>query len=239
LPIQTGDFCKYGDEIGTVEAIGIRSTRMRGIDRTLTTIPNGALSKMPVVNFTQRDRMLIHTIIGVRYETSPDQLRFLLAKMREMLLGHPRIDPDPARVRFISFGASSLDLEVFAYAVTRDWNEFLGIQEDVLLRVMDIVEQSGTAFAFPSQTLYFTRDQGLNGGKVQAAEAQVRQWRDESSLPFPNFSPEQMQLRRGSLVYPPPGSTEAPHISNPDAAPEDTRAARSASDKDRKTGRNP
>ena len=238
-PILTGDFCKYGDEIGTVEAIGIRSTRMRGIDRTLTTIPNGALSKMPVVNFTQRDRMLIHTIIGVRYETSPDQLRFLLAKMREMLLGHPRIDPDPARVRFIGFGSSSLDLEVFAYAVTRDWNEFLGIQEDVLLRVMDIVEQSGTAFAFPSQMLYFTRDQGLDGGKVQAAEAQVRQWRDESSLPFPNFSPEQKQLRRGLLVYPPPGSTEAPEKSNPQRpAPQDTGAAGSASDKDRTAGVN-
>ena len=162
-PVQTGDFCKYGGDIGTVEAIGMRSTRIRGIDRTLTTIPNGALSKMPVVNFTQRDRMLIHKVISVRYETSPDQLRYLLAKMREMLLGHPRINPDPARVRFISFGSSSLDLEVFAYAVTRDWNEFLGIQEDVLLRVMDIVEQSGTAFAFPSQTLYFTLDQGLDG----------------------------------------------------------------------------
>jgi MscS family membrane protein len=195
-PLQTGDLCKYGGDIGTVEAIGIRSTRLRGIDRTLTTIPNGVLSKMPIVNFTQRDRMLIHKVISVRYETRPDQLRFLLAKIREMLLGHPRIDPDPARVRFISFGSSSLDLEVFAYAGTRDWAEFLGIQEDVLLRVMDIVDQSGTALAFPSQTLYFTRDQGLHGGKGQDAEAQVRQWRDEGQLPFPNFSPEQMQRSR-------------------------------------------
>ena len=150
-PIRVGDLCKYGDNIGTVEAIGIRSTRIRGSDRTLTTIPNGTLSKMPIVNFAQRDRMLMKMVIGVRYETSPEQLRFLLAKMREMLLGHPRVAPDPARVRFIGFGASSLDLEVFAYAVTRDSAEFLGIQEDVLLRVMDIVEQSGTAFAFPSQ----------------------------------------------------------------------------------------
>lgn len=231
-PIRAGDFCKYGDDIGTVEAIGIRSTRIRGTDRTLTTIPNAALSKMPVVNFTQRDRLLIHMVIGVRYETSPDQVRFLLAKMREMLLGHPRIDPDPARVSFIGFGSSSLDLEVFAYAVTPDWNEFLGVQEDVLLRVMDIVEQSGTAFALPSQTLYFTRDQGLDGGKRQAAEAQVRQWHDETGLPFPNSSPEQMQRRRGPMVYPSPGSTEVPKKSNPeDSAEEDTRAG----DKDRVT----
>ena len=219
-PIRVGDLCKYGDDIGTVEAIGIRSTRIRGLDRTLTTIPNGALSKMPIMNFAHRDRRLMKTVIGVRYETSPEQLRFLLAKVREVLLSHPRIEPDRVRVRFIGFGSSSLDLEVFAYAMTRDWAEFLGIQEDVLLRIMDIVEQSGTAFAFPSQTLYFTRDQGLDGAKGQAAEAQVRQWRDEGRLPFPNFSPEQMQRMRGSLVYPPPGSTEAPKTSHPaDPAP--------------------
>jgi MscS family membrane protein len=235
-PIRVGDFCKYGDDIGTVESIGIRSTRIRGIDRTLTTIPNGALSKMPIMNFALRDRMLMKTVIGVRYETTPEQLRFLLAKVREMLLGHPRIHPDPARVRFIGFGSSSLDLEVFAYVVTRDWNEFLGIQEDVFLRIMDIVEQSGTAFAFPSQTLYFTRDQGLDDGRVQAAEAQVRQWRDEGGLPFPNFSSEQIERMRGSLVYPPPGSTETPKTSNPeDPELEDTQA-RSVSAKDKTTG---
>jgi MscS family membrane protein len=208
-PIRAGDFCKYGDDVGTVEAIGIRSTRMRGIDRTLTTIPNAALSKMPVVNFALRDRMLIKSVIGVRYETSPEQLRYLLVKIREMLLGHPRVHPDPARARFIGFGASSLDIEVFAYVMTRDWAEFLGIREDVLLRVMDIVEQSGAAFAFPSQTLYLGRDRGPDDGKAQAAEASVREWRDEGSLPFPNFSPAQAGQIRGSIVYPPPGSAEA------------------------------
>ena len=136
-------------------------------------------------------------VIGVRYETTSEQLRFLLAKVREMLLGHPRIDPDGARIRFIGFGSSSLDLEVFAYVATRDRAEFLSIQEDVLLRIADIVEQSGTAFAFSSQTLYLAHDPGRDSGKGQAAEAEVRQWRDEGRLPFPNFSPEQMQRMRG------------------------------------------
>ena len=208
--VRVGDFCKYGGDEGTVEAIGLRSTRIRGTDRTLTTIPNAALSKMPVVNFSQRDRMLITCLIGVRYETSPEQLRYLLARIREMLLSHPRIHPDPARARFIGFGASSLDIEVFAYVRTSDWGEFLGIREDVLLRVMDIVEQSGTGFAFPSQTLYFARDDGLNADQTQAAEAQVRQWRESGRLPFPNFAPEQAGLMRGSLIYPPTGSPDQP-----------------------------
>ena len=208
-PIRVGDFCRYGSDEGTVEAIGIRSTRIRSTDRTLTTIPNATLSKMPVVNFAQRDQMLIRSVIGVRCETSPEQLRYLLVKIREMLLGHPHIDPDSVRARFAGFGASSLDIEVFAYVTTTDSAEFLGIREDVFLRVMDIVEQSGTGFAFPSQTLYFTRDGGLHTERTQMAEAQVRQWRDEGRLPFPNFSTEQIQQMRGTLAYPPPGSPDA------------------------------
>jgi MscS family membrane protein len=181
-PIRVGDYCQYGADVGTVEAIGIRSTRIRGLDRTLTTIPNAALSKMPVVNFTMRDRMLLKCVISVRYETSPDQLRYLLVKIREMLLGHPRIHPDPARVRFSEFGTCSLDLEVFAYAMTRDGEEFFGIREDVFLRIVDIVKQSGTSFAFPSQTLYFGRDDGLDADQTRAAETQVRSWRDQGRI---------------------------------------------------------
>ena len=149
-PVRVGDLCKYGDAVGTVEAIGIRSSRIRGADRAVTTIPNAALAKMPIVNLTQRDRMLIKALIGLRYETTPEQLRYILVKLRELLLSHPRVHPDPVRARFIGFGASSLDIEVFAYVATRDWAEFLGVQEEILLRIMDIVEQSGAAFAFPS-----------------------------------------------------------------------------------------
>ncbi len=207
-PIRVGDFCKYGDDLGVVEGIGLRSTRIRGIDRSLTTIPNAVLSKMAVVNFSGRDRMMIKCVIGVRCETSPEQMRYLLARIREMLLSHPRIHPEPARARFIGFGASSLDIELLAYVTTRDWGEFLGIREDVLLRVMDIVEQSGTGFAFSSQTLYLGRDEGLNTERTEAAEAQVRQWRKEGHLPFPNFAVAQASRMRGSLIYPPPGSPD-------------------------------
>ena len=132
--------------------------------------------------------------------------RCLLVKIREMLLSHPRIHPDPARARFIGYGAASLDIEVFAYVTTSDWPEFLGIREDVLLRVMDIIKESGTGFAIPSQTLYFARDHGLDANSTHTAEAQVRTWREAGRLPFPDFSPEQKNQIRGSVVYPPTGS---------------------------------
>ena len=92
---------------------------------------------------------------------------------------------DPVRARFIGFGASSLDIELFGYVMTTDWAEFLGIREDILLRVMDIVEQSGTAVAFQSRTLYLGRDQPSDPARRQAAEARVQAWREEGSLPFP------------------------------------------------------
>jgi MscS family membrane protein len=165
-------------------------------------MPNGVLSKMPLVSLSQRDRMLIRSVIGLRYETSPEQLRYLLVKIREALRRHPKIHPELVRVRFIGFGASSLDVELFAYVKTTNGPELLGVREEVFLQVMDIVNESGTGFAFPSQTLYFGRDSGLDPKKTEQAEAQVRQWSDESRRPITNSSPEQTPE---TTINPPPG----------------------------------
>jgi len=208
-PVRVGDFCKYGDDVGTVEAIGIRSTRIRGVDRTVTTIPNATLSKMPIVNLTLRDRMLLKTVISLRYETTPEQLRHVVAKLRELLLAHPMVTPEPSRVRFAGFDKCALNVEVFAYVGTKDWNEFLGVQEDIYLRMIDVVSASGTSFAFPSQTLYFARDGGLDPDKSAAAVAEVQQWRAAQKLPFPDFDLEFRKTRRDTLDYPPNGSSTA------------------------------
>lgn len=215
-PVAVGDFCRYGEDgaggwlrVGTVEEIGLRSTRIRGIDRTVTTIPNAEFCNMHIVNLTSRDSMLFKTTIGLRYETTPDQMRFVLAAIREMLLGHPRVAKDPARVRMIGFGQSSLDMDIFAYVKTSDWNDFLAVQEDLVLRIMHIVRQAGTSFAFPSRTLYHARDAGLDAEKQQAAEKQVREWAAEHALPFPDFSDEHRKEILDTLDYPPAGSPDA------------------------------
>lgn len=209
-PVRVGDFCRYGSALGTIEEIGLRSTRIRGLDRTVTAIPNADLSKMQITNFTRRDRMLLRATLGLRYETSPEQLRHVLAKLRALLLAHPKVTPDPARVRFVGFGAASLDLEVFAYVATRDYDDFLAIQEDLYLRMLDVVAASGTGFAFPSQTLYLTRDRGLDAERSAAAVAEVQRWRDEETLPFPDFSPGEVERVQDTLAWPPRGSPAAP-----------------------------
>ena len=119
-----------------------------------------------------------------------------------------RIDNDPARVRFKEFGAYSLDLEVFAYVTSNEWNEYLAIREDLNLRIMDIVAEAGTGFAFPSQTAYLGRDSGLDAEKSRDAEGKVQFWRDRGKLPFPQFEEEERERLEDLLDYPPKGSPD-------------------------------
>ena len=205
-PVRVGDFCRFGDQVGTVEDIGLRSTRIRTPDRTLVSVPNGHLSSISLENFGVRDKIWFHPTIQLRYETSADQLRYVLAEIRRMLYAHPRVESQSARIRFVKFGACSLDLEVFAYVQATDYAVFLEVQEDLLLRIMDIVETSGTSFAFPSHTAYVTQDPGLDAEKTQSAIAQVRQWRAEGEVPFPNFPPERIAQLTDTIPYPSPDS---------------------------------
>lgn len=216
-PVRVGDFCRYGDQVGTVEQIGLRSTRIRSLERTMVSIPNAEFSQMQLDNYGARDQRLLNTVLQLRYETTPDQLRYVLAKLRELLLGHPKVTPEPARVRFVGFGAYSLDLEVFAYLRCQDQDTFLAIKEDVLLRMADIVNGSGAGFAFPSQTAYLTRDSGVSAERRDDAEAEVRGWRLRSKLPFPEFEEEERERLEDTLDYPPQGSPDhESRVSAPD-----------------------
>jgi MscS family membrane protein len=205
--MRVGDYCRFGDRTGTVEDISLRSTRVRTDGRTELSIPNGALATMSLENFSRRDKILFNPALAVRYDTTGDQLRYLLAEIRRLLYQHPKVEPETASVRFANFDASALRLEIFSYVLTRDANEFAAVREDLLLRIMGIVEQSGSGFAFPSQTLYLGRDSGLDPEKTAAAEKQVQQWRDQHRLPFPDFAPEEKSALRGSIPYPPPDSS--------------------------------
>ncbi len=219
-PVRVGDFCSFGDYTGTVEKIGIRSTEIRSRDRTLISIPNAKFCDMEIVNWAQCDQMLINSVIGLRYETTPDQLRYVLATMRKMFHAHPRIDNETVRVRFSGYGASSLDVTIRVYAVTREWNDFHAIREDVLMRVNDIVSESGTDFAFPSQTLYMGQDSGLDKERSETAEEEVHSWRRRGKLPFPRLSAEEIEEITDTLDYPPKGSVEFSAQETPQFEPE-------------------
>jgi MscS family membrane protein len=186
--IRVGDFCKIADQVGTVEDIGLRATRIRTNARTVVSIPNGAIATANLENYAARDKFLTNPILSLRYETSADQLCYILIRLRELLCAHPKVEPDTHRVRFIRMGTSSLDVEVFAYVLAPDYPAFLGIQEEILLRIMGLVEDAGSGFAFPSQTTYIGRDHGLNPEKKQSALAAVERWRQEKRITAPGAS---------------------------------------------------
>jgi MscS family membrane protein len=204
--IHIGDICRFGDRTGTVEDISLRSTRIRTPERTELSIPNGSLATMNIENLSRRDKILFNSKLGLRYETSADQLRYVLAQIRRMLYEHPKVETDGARIRFIGFDNNALTLEVFCYVLTRDGAEFLAIQEDLLLRIADIVEASGTSLAFPSRTVYLGRDPGVDHDKATAISREVEQWRENHKLPFPDFATSDISEFSNSLPYPQPDS---------------------------------
>ena len=150
-PVALGDFCKFGDLVGTVEDIGLRSTRIRSLNRTLITVPNGQFSSMTLENFSARDKVLFHFTLNLRRDTKPDQVRELLDSIAKILKEHKKAETGNLPVRFVGVGTYSLDLEIFAYVLTADYDEFLQIQQDLFLRILDAVEAAGTALALPTQ----------------------------------------------------------------------------------------
>ena len=152
--VRVGDVLKVGEITGTVDHIGLRSTRMRTPDRTVVSIPNSQIANASLETLSARDKFWFHPVVGLRYETTPEQLRAVLDGLRRLLETHPSVDPDSVRVRFIRLGSFSLDIEIFAYLFASDWDRFLEMQEELLLRVTEIVRNAGAEIAYPSQTMY-------------------------------------------------------------------------------------
>ena len=167
--IRVGDVCKFGDRTGTVEDIGLRSTRVRTEERTLLAIPNGTVATINVENLSRRDKMLFKAVLGLHLDTSADRLRSVIAEIRRVLSSNAKIEKNTVRVRLIELGATALNVELVCYILTRDFDEFAGVREDVLLHIMNLVEDSGASLASPSQTLYLSQDSGADKDKTKAA----------------------------------------------------------------------
>jgi MscS family membrane protein len=152
--VRVGDTLKVGETTGTVDYVGLRSTRLRTIDRTIVSVPNGQIANVPIETLSARDKFRFYHVVGLGYETTAAQMRAVLEGIRNLLTGHPDVDQELVRARFFRLGPSSLDIEVTAYVKASGWDAFLGVQQELLLRVLEIVEQCGAVIAFPSQTLY-------------------------------------------------------------------------------------
>jgi MscS family membrane protein len=167
--VKVGDFLKFGDTFGTVDSIGLRSTRIRTLDRTILSVPNGQISNAGIETLSARDMFWFHHFIGLAYSTTPAQMRSVIENIQRMLADHPAVERTTARVRFLRFSPSSLDIEVFAYIYAASWERFLEIQQEFLLTIMEIVERAGTEIALPSQTLFVADGAGAEARSAQVA----------------------------------------------------------------------
>jgi MscS family membrane protein len=204
---RVGDVCRFGDRTGVVEDIGLRSTRIRTDERTLVAIPNGTVATINLENLSRRDKILFKTNLGLRPDSKADHARFVLAEIRKLLYSHPKVETQTVRVRLTEIAGSALNIELFSYILTRDFNEYAAVREDLLLRVLDVMENSGGSLALPSQTLYLRRDTGIEKQKVENAMNEISELRDGKRLPFPDFHADDIASFKGSIEYPASEST--------------------------------
>lgn len=167
--IHVGDVCKFGDRTGTVEDIGLRSTRVRTEERTLLAIPNGTVATINVENLSRRDKILFKTVLGFHLDTSSDHLREVLSEIRRVIAGNQKVENSTVRVRLIELAPAAINVELVCYVMTQDFDKYAEVREELLLQIMKFVEDSGANLASPSQTLYLSQDSKATKEKTDAA----------------------------------------------------------------------
>lgn len=153
-PFMIGDWIMTPHVEGTVEEIGFRSTRMRTFAQALVTIPNALMSTDPITNWSRMGKRRITFRLGVTYSTNAQKMGECLRRLREMLESHPEVHPQTVFVYFERFGDSALEIFLYFFTQTTNWQKFLEVQEDINLKIMSILEELDIAVAFPSRSIY-------------------------------------------------------------------------------------
>jgi MscS family membrane protein len=153
-PIREGDVVKIEDIVGTVESIGLRSTRIRTPERTLVTLPNGKLAEMRLETFAARDRLRFSCELALVHGTPSTKLRSLIGELNRLLASHPDIHPEGVFVHFKAIERAALVLETQAYFQTIDFERYALLRDELLIRIMEAVEKTGNSFAFPTQSIH-------------------------------------------------------------------------------------
>jgi MscS family membrane protein len=151
---RVGDVIKVGDTSGVVQDVGLRSTRIRTSDRTIVSVPNGQLATVTLENLSTRDTFWFHHVFRLDPSTKVSQLRSILDAVPALLVRHPSAVREPLRVHLQNVGALSLDIEVFSYLAAHNWDDFLRLQQDLLLEIIKIIENADAKLADPEPALY-------------------------------------------------------------------------------------
>ncbi|MCK5786423.1 MAG: mechanosensitive ion channel family protein [Candidatus Sabulitectum sp.] len=156
-PFMVGDFVQVGGVSGTIEEVGLRSTRIRTIGKTLVTIPNKEIVDSTIDNLSKRPMRRCTITIGVTYDATAEKMDQLVSSLREMLVEDDMAEENGSNVHFTTFGDSSLNVELLFFIRTTDYSTFLQSRQDLNLKIMHVVEDLGLGFAFPSTTVYLEK----------------------------------------------------------------------------------
>jgi MscS family membrane protein len=184
--IHAGDFCEIGGKLGTVEDIGLRSIRLRTLDQNLLVVPNSMLAQMQFQNMKARPKLLISQNFSLRIETRAEQLRFVLDRVQRMLDEHPWVEPGTSRIRVDDVSNAAFNMELWAYIKTGDWAQFTGIRQDVILKIAEIIEASGTQLAAPTRLMYLSGDVRINTEKDDRIVHRTPELRDGEASRLPD-----------------------------------------------------
>ena len=155
-PFNVGDWVTIGDDVdGNIEEIGLRSTKVRTWPKTVLSIPNSILANKIINNWTRMPKRRVKQIVGVSYETSPDDVGALVEDIREILRRDEGVNQEFILVNFVDFGESSLNILVYYFTNTIAWLEHMKIRQRINLRIIRAVEARGSSIAFPTRTVYF------------------------------------------------------------------------------------
>lgn len=186
-PFDIGEYIITPDAEGIVEHVGLRSTRIRRLDQAVVYLPNNKLASNPITNWSRLHKRRINYTLGVTYDATSGDVRVLLERIRTLLRDEELVETDSITVIFTEFGDSALNILVRAYVQIADWGEFHLYQEQMHMRIMDIVEQLNLSFAFPSMSLY-----------VENLPPVVREQPEER--PDPKLSPRERALKAGHVI---------------------------------------
>lgn len=155
-PFQVGDYCKCGDILGYIEEIGVRSTRIRTLDRTLISIPNSKLSEMYIENYMEREKIRLYSILRFDLSTPLPKLKELLSEFERLLLRDRNFHHDFYRIRLIGMSDLGFEVEVYAFAKSTEVSEFVAMREQLLFAYIAKMNELGVKLALPGQLVFHT-----------------------------------------------------------------------------------
>ena len=153
-PFHVGDWIEMDGIEGTVEAVGLRTTRIRTFANSLITMPNSMLTTKAIENWSRMRKRRIRMSVGVTYSTGPEKMEQLVDGIRAIIAADQAMDHDYYLVYFNEFGPSSLDVFIYCFTRSTVWADYLAARQNFLLKIMRLVDELGLEFAFPTQTLH-------------------------------------------------------------------------------------